>query len=602
MGIPSYFRKIVKEYPDVTFWKHNKPVDHFFFFFNALVYGVIYNIPNCKKMSRAEFENKLLVATIKKLERIITKIVKPKKSLIIAMDGPPPRAKMIQQRHRRYKAIKENEFHRTLERKYKSSIPRLSWNKSSISPGTVFMNRLSKKIIDNIKNGKLHKHSEEKLKVIFSDSSVVGEGEHKILPLIHDLKTNPKTKDDTVVIYSPDADMIVLSIITHKNNIFILKEDEEEDSKNEYLYLSIDLCRHYFKSEIQSRYEYDTKSTELNDKNIEDRFLIDYSFLTFLCGNDFVISSPFMKMKESGLDDLLKIYNDLLEDEGDFLIDKNDSKTVINLDFFKKIIYELSEIELKKLQNTQKKMHRIMKGKTDNNKQNNNHEKDREPWKDELTRFQHEYYYSPMHPQCEQYKKVFYSIDYFKENWVNDYNKHFFGLKKDDKNYKKKINKICEDYYKSLVFCLEYYLIKVPSWTWFYPHRAPPTFLEFNNYLQSKSEQSLINLIKFKKGVPFSPFEQLLLVLPKQSMNLLPREIKIPLTYNKYYPSTFKLDILLGGKYIYSEPILPEINTTLIKDLIENTKFRDVDNSRNKIRNKPISMTISKGLKKRTRR
>jgi 5'-3' exonuclease len=584
MGIPSYFRKIVKEYPNVTFWDDNKSIDHFFIDFNAMIYSVILGIENSKKMSPSQFENKLLYEIIEQLEKLITKIIKPKKSLIIAMDGPPPRAKMIQQRNRRYKAIKENQFIKSMEMKYNCSIPKLSWSKSSISPGTVFMDRLSKKILYNIKNGKLHKHSNQKLEIIFSDSSIVGEGEHKILPLIKTLKKNIEKKDDTIAIYSPDADMIILSIITHKNNIYILKEDENENSKNKYLYLSIDLCNKYFKSEIQSQYRF-------KNNNIDNCFLIDYSFLTFLCGNDFVIPSPFIKMKENGLNYLLKIYNDLLED--DFLINNN----VINLNFFKKIINELSKIELNKLQNTQKKMHLIMKGKNrnDGNKNKNN----KEPWEDELIRFQHEYYYSPMHPKCKQYKQIFYSIDYFKEDWENDYNKHFFGFNKKDKNYHKKINQICEDYYKSLVFCLKYYLINVPSWTWFYPHRAPPTFQEFNNYLKSKSNDSLNLLTIFDKGTPFSPFEQLLLILPKQSMNLLPSEIKIPSKLKKFYPSSFKLDILLGGKYIYSEPILPEIDTSLIKDLINTTTFKNVNKSRNKIRKNPITITISKGLQKR---
>ena len=95
MGIPSYFRKIVKEYSGVTFWDDQFDVDHFFIDFNAMIYTVILNIENKHNLSPIEFENQLLNKTIEHLEHLITHIIRPKKSLIIAMDGPPPRAKMV---------------------------------------------------------------------------------------------------------------------------------------------------------------------------------------------------------------------------------------------------------------------------------------------------------------------------------------------------------------------------------------------------------------------------------------------------------------------------------------------------------------------------
>ena len=72
MGIPSFFRKIVQDYQGVTFWDDNLKVDHFYIDFNAMIYNVIYNIPDYKKLSPAKFENILLSEVINQLELLIT--------------------------------------------------------------------------------------------------------------------------------------------------------------------------------------------------------------------------------------------------------------------------------------------------------------------------------------------------------------------------------------------------------------------------------------------------------------------------------------------------------------------------------------------------
>jgi 5'-3' exonuclease len=96
MGIPSYFRKIVKEYPDSYFWDSDLNVDHFFIDFNAMIYYVLYKIKKVNEMQPIEFENKLINNVISHMEHVICDVIKPNLSLYIAMDGVPPRAKMIQ--------------------------------------------------------------------------------------------------------------------------------------------------------------------------------------------------------------------------------------------------------------------------------------------------------------------------------------------------------------------------------------------------------------------------------------------------------------------------------------------------------------------------
>jgi 5'-3' exonuclease len=71
------------------------------------------------------------------------------------------------------------------------------------------------------------------------------------------------------------------------------------------------------------------------------------------------------------------------------------------------------------------------------------------------------------------------------------------------------IHKICEEYLKSIVWSYEYYFNKCPSWRWYYKYDFAPLMIDFCNFLKKTKE------IKFTKDKPYSPDEQLKIVLPK---------------------------------------------------------------------------------------
>jgi 5'-3' exonuclease len=617
MGIPSFFRTIIKNYPETHFWDEDLVVDHFFMDFNAMVYETLKLLSkeiNTSELTAIQFEGKLLPRIIEHMEHVICDVIKPQKSVYIAIDGPPPRAKMIQQRFRRYKAVSEFYFKRSLEKTHNVEIHQNKWTSSSISPGTIFMSKLSKTIVKAIREGRFNRHKKD-LTITFSDACVPGEGEHKLLPNIRKLKDTT----DSIIIYSPDADLIVLALMTHQKKIYILREPKDSEIElslykdKEFLYLSIDKCREGFFNDLQNTYN--INGDDENDMPVSnvicDDFLWDYSFLTFLCGNDFVVPSPFLKVKEGGMDVLMEIYKDLRAENNQHLVVRGPSNLrIINKSFFKELILELRDLEEDKLQNLQRKRDRVRRGNRSARKIAM--EKDMEPWKIDFARFQHEEYYSPHHPQHERYNKVFNRINYYEKDlkWVDKYNEFFFV----DDNDEIPITDVCKEYYRSLSFCLQYYQTGSPSWTWFYKYRAAPTFHDMvnflNNYeepedltescdLNSSEETDLISpevielleeLEHFEIEKPYTPFEQLMLILPKQTMFLLPRSISnIDESIEQYYPGSFKLDIVQGTKFIYSEPILPEINIPLIQDRISKAKpnFSKLENERNTIRLKP---------------
>ena len=92
----------------------------------------------------------MVVEIIRYLENIV-EYVNPKKLVYIAIDGSAPRAKMTQQRTRRFKKIKEGKIVNQITEQYgegeEQQIKDI-WDTNAITPGTLFM----KKVTDGLKS------------------------------------------------------------------------------------------------------------------------------------------------------------------------------------------------------------------------------------------------------------------------------------------------------------------------------------------------------------------------------------------------------------------------------------------------------------------
>ena len=186
-----------------------------------------------------------MLEIFKYTERVIN-MVRPRKLLFIAIDGVAPRAKMNQQRSRRFRsaqdaAIKAAATERIIDelkaqgREVDASLnPKRDWDSNAITPGTPFMDILAA----SLRYWIVYKLNTDpgwaNLSVILSDAAVPGEGEHKIMEFIRSQRANPAHDPNTQhVMYGLDADLIMLGLATHEAHFTVLREDVFfQDSNN----------------------------------------------------------------------------------------------------------------------------------------------------------------------------------------------------------------------------------------------------------------------------------------------------------------------------------------------------------------------------------
>jgi len=506
MGIPVYFKNIINDYKDILIQQDlfNKRINNLFFDLNCLIH------PSCQGLTNEkEMFNNIYINMIK-----IIKITNPKDLIYISIDGVCPRSKVEQQKYRRFRSANENKI----------------WDTNAISPGTEFMNNLNIFIKNQFK--------EYPVKIIFSDSTIHGEGEHKIMQYLKIHNNN-----DINIIHGLDADLIMLSMIK-TNHIYLLRERTEyniEELDSEYVYLDINRLKKYLVQDIKKDFIY------LPNQNI----INDYIFLCFFIGNDFIHNSPCINIRYGGLDNLLNIYNELQEDHaGLFYLIYNNK---LDLENFKRFIQKLSLKEneyLDKILYIRSKQEKKFKNlyldiynKYIENDLTNIDEKRLNEFNNHL----------PIIDRRDELK-IFNKLDSWQRRYYmfQIYHHHDYNPSYDD-ILRENIENICENYLESFVWTSNYYFNDCTSWKWFYKYHFAPSIKDFNYYLQNIND---LNIIKEDK-TPLTSDEQLKLILPEKSFNLLPKNVdKMP---DYYYPKSFKTNFIMKRYYWEGHPILPEI-------------------------------------------
>ena len=156
---------------------------------------------------------------------------------------------------------------------------------------------------------------------------------------------------------------------------------------------------------------------------------------------------------------------------------------------------------------------------------------------------------------------------------------------------------VSREYIKSLLFTLKYYINGTPpDWRWAYTFRVSPLVSDIHFVLSKYNNVNELANTLNNKSKPFTPYEQLMMVLPPTKADLLPASYaKLIVSPSspiiEYYPTDFKLDILAGEKYIYSEPLLPEIDISRVLKAIKplHSKLSKTNKERNKLSNNIVT-------------
>lgn len=405
MGVPAFYRWLSEKYPKIVQDVHEERVhlaggqgsiripfdatqpnpsgleaDNLYIDMNGIIHPCSHpeNGPQPKN-EQEMYENVCLY-----VDRLV-RAVRPRKLLHLAIDGVAPRAKMNQQRSRRFRSAQEMRERAETEVQVRESFKDQGvtvgppseepWDSNVITPGTKFMIDLSEYIRFYIRKRIATDKAWKNIKVIFSDASIPGEGEHKIMAHIRQQRGQKGYNPNLVhVLHGLDADLIMLALATHEAHFYILREevlfgrksmeatekrrqesgftlkqkmfDEAvgseamelpENSIKPLQRLSVPILREYLANEFAP-----VMNPPFKGEVSFERLVDDIVFMCFFVGNDFLPHLPSLDIRDGALDYLFNVYRRLLPGLGGYLTDHGG---VVNLDRVDVILAQVGGIE-----------------------------------------------------------------------------------------------------------------------------------------------------------------------------------------------------------------------------------------------------------------
>ena len=352
-------------------------MDHFNFFNLDSKKLLDIDIPE-KNFSDYDSEDEVLSAcktyfTIEKLDDIIInnvglfilnlikKFDTNLKILYISIDGVPSKAKMVEQKKRRFMgefesfAIKEivNKYKKELNvekknncntpfNKYKYLTNKIVWSRGAISPATSFMLKLSR-FLDSIEfKNKINEINNNLTRenIVLSNFTEKNEGEKKIIDYI-----NENEIDNSICIFSPDADLILLTMILKNKNIkkkYVLRNDQQSSEK------IINTIDSFYDLTDINKLE-DILIEYMNKLNLDKKQVInDIVFIFTIFGDDFLHKIDSFDVRND-IKLILDIYKDFIKN-GKYIISNNEVKQINykNLKLFLEILSEYEDDLIKR--------------------------------------------------------------------------------------------------------------------------------------------------------------------------------------------------------------------------------------------------------------
>ncbi|KAJ0401498.1 hypothetical protein ATCC90586_001530 [Pythium insidiosum] len=624
MGVPAFYRWVLEKYPkcvvdcveqravvlegerhyellDTTGPNPNGfEVDNLYVDMNGLIH------PCChpENGDAPKTEEEMYRRVMAYVDRLVA-AVRPRRVLYLAIDGVAPRAKMNQQRARRFRAAQEAEQRAEIEkeafdymRAMGHNVPDKQdkgWDSNVITPGTKFMSKLAKYVRFYIRDRINNNPAWKSIKVIFSDAGCPGEGEHKLMSYIRLQRAQPDyDANQHHVLHGLDADLIMLGLATHEVKFSILREEvlfgkakyeRERQQQNQTMldangvpsqkrkrgdfgehdadavasdlkplqFLHIATLREYLQIEFEplSRvlpFEYDF-----------ERIVDDFVFLCFFVGNDFLPHLPSLDIRDGALDFLILIYAKLLPALGGYLTDAGH----VNLSRVDVILAEVGAVEdvvfqrraMKQEENERRRKQRMTNEKKDQLAASAAKEdaveivKKRRVGKQAL---EHDKKYGGLTAEeavkARIKETVEQQLEKYREEVQDVVRLGEPGWKTRYYTDKLKAEDIEHGGGREKVFQT---YIEGLCWVMQYYYHGCPSWKWFYPFHYAPFASDLRNIdrfeIKFEEGTPFCPFEQLMGVFPAGSSHAIPKPYRWLMTEEEspiidFYPKEIPVD------------------------------------------------------------
>ncbi|WAR13796.1 XRN1-like protein [Mya arenaria] len=581
MGVPKFYRWISERFPCLS--------------------EVV------KEFQIPEFDN--LYLDMNGIVHFLFRMIKPQKVFFMAVDGVAPRAKMNQQRGRRFRSAREaEELERRAREKGEVLPTEKRFDSNCITPGTPFMVRLQ----EQLKYFVVKKVSQDPLwkgvRVYLSGHETPGEGEHKIMDFIRAERADPNYDPNTRhCLYGLDADLMMSGLAMNQSHYLGMMSGLAMNqshylgmmsglamNQSHYLGMMLGLATHepHFSllreeyldfefSDLKGR----LKDFEYNLENVID----DWVLMGFLVGNDFIPHLPNLHINHDALPLLWRTYIAVLPECGGYINNGGN----LNLERFEKYLKELSKFDFEtfseqagdlkwfqgKKAGASAEQSEVLSAarKLGKNQVHNNHEHNRSLKGFKLLS-------DNENLRCVvlddlQLSKSLLNVfmqgtkdqdteDYSEEDTLDDefrhHKRHYYMTKLEYETVTPEVLRDqAEGYVRGIQWILLYYYQGVQSWSCIFfeirlsLHAHVRVRLEYrfypHHYAPYMSDvKDFVNMdLTFDIGTPFMPFEQLMAVLPAASKELLPVPYQNLMTNAtspviEFYPLDFETD--LNGK------------------------------------------------------
>uniref|UniRef100_A0A8C7Z3V7 5'-3' exoribonuclease n=1 Tax=Oryzias sinensis TaxID=183150 RepID=A0A8C7Z3V7_9TELE len=605
MGVPAFFRWLSRKYPSIIVHcveekgkecngvripvDTTKPNPNEVEFDNLYLdmNGIIHPCTHPEDKPAPKNEDEMMVAIFEYIDRLFN-IVRPRRVLYMAIDGVAPRAKMNQQRSRRFRASKEGvELVDEKQRMREEIIQRGGYlppeeikerfDSNCITPGTEFMDNLAHCLRYYVAERLSNDPGWKNVVVFLSDASVPGEGEHKIMDYIRRQRAQPNHDPNThhscllvcVLGLILSSDLIMLGLATHEPNFTIIREefkpnkprpcslcgqtghemkdcqgvarekqgqhDEFADtmpvSEQEFIFIRLCVLREYLERELTM--------ASLPFPFDFERSVDDWVFMCFFVGNDFLPHLPSLEIREGAIDRLVNIYKDVVHKTGGYLTQNG----YVNLERVEMIMQAVgvAEDNIFKKRKEDEVKHFFFLEHLGNvsfwfvvpqSSSGANESQDRRAPKRKAED-------SDSDPEPED------NVRLWEDGWKQRYYKNKFDVDVTDSDFRKKV---VQSYVEGLCWVLRYYYQGCASWKWYFPFHYAPFASDFKDIKEMFTEFE-------KDTMPFKPLEQLMSVFPAASGNFLPptwRNLMVSPESSiiDFYPDDFAID-LNGKKYAW---------------------------------------------------